>query len=98
MQSSMFSAYLGEEKANLLESAIMARRPEMRREEILTEENLKELRRHLALQSPVRVEDFYNAAHRACLLREGDFPSAGAMQRLVTAWKQLRKWRGRPRG
>ena len=37
--------------------------PEMRREEILTEENLKELRRHLALQSPLRVADFYNASH-----------------------------------
>src|SRR5882724_13400716 len=93
MQSSMFSAYLGEEKTNLLESAIMARRPEMRREEILTDKDLQELQRHLALQSRLRVEDFYNATYRACGLREGDFPSAGAMQRLVQAWKQLRKWR-----
>jgi hypothetical protein len=55
----MFALSLGEQKANLLESAVMARRPEMRREEILTEKDLQELRRRLALQSPSNVEDFY---------------------------------------
>jgi hypothetical protein len=71
----------------------MARRSEMRREEILTEKNLKELQRRLALQSPLHVEDFYRATYRECCLHETGFPSAGAMQRLVTAWKQLQKWR-----
>ena len=64
----------------------MGRRPEIQREEVLSEKDLKELQRRLALLSPQHVEDFYREAHRACCLHEGRFPSARSVQGLVQAW------------
>jgi len=56
----------------------------------LTESELAELRRNLSLLSRQSVEDFYREAHRDCTLERK--PQPKALQRLVTAWKILRKW------
>ena len=71
----------------------MARRPEMRKHDVLSESELKDLQRNLALLSTSSVEDFYHQAHRECCLGEKGLPSPRAIQQLVQAWKQLRKWR-----
>jgi hypothetical protein len=51
---------------------------------------LDELRNNLAKLSGQSVMDFYRDSHRACALERK--PSAKAIQRLVTAWKLLKKW------
>ena len=66
----------------------MARRPDD--SEALTASELAELRRNLALLSGPSVIDFYREAYRDCSVERE--PNAKAMQRLVTAWKVLRKW------
>ena len=72
----------------------MARRPEIRtKEDVLNEKELQDLQRRLSLLNPQHVEDFYNQAHRECCLGEKGLPSPRAIQQLVQAWKQLRKWR-----
>jgi hypothetical protein len=58
----------------------MARRPDQRETEMLTEENLKEIRHNLAHLSLPAVRNFYEQAYRDC-------------QTLVQVWKQLWKWR-----
>jgi hypothetical protein len=71
----------------------MARRPNFPKDEVLTEKELEELQRRLALLSPSHVEDFYRESHRECCLHDKRFPAARSVQQLVQAWKQLRKWR-----
>jgi hypothetical protein len=73
----------------------MARRPEVeRREEILSREHLDELGRNLSHLSMHSVLDFYQRAYRDCrIVNSSTFPPARAVQELVQAWKQLRKWR-----
>jgi len=71
----------------------MARRPDAREAEMLSEENLRELRRNLAHLSLPAVRDFYEQAYRDCRLIYNHFPSPGQMQTLVQVWKQLWKWR-----
>jgi hypothetical protein len=73
----------------------MARRPDFgRREEVWTPEDLKEIARNLAVLSEPAVREFYQRAYRECaIINSRTFPPARAMQELVTAWKQLRKWR-----
>src|SRR5215469_7603907 len=66
----------------------MARRPDDR--EPWTEPELAELRRSLSLLRGPSVEDFYRQAHKDCTLER--HPEPKAIQRLVTAWKILRKW------
>jgi hypothetical protein len=40
------------------------------------------------------VLDFYQQAYRDCrIVNSSTFPPARAVQQLVQAWKQLRKWR-----
>jgi len=89
----LYGEYVGEQKANLLESAVMARRPDPVMQEVLTVKDLRELQRHLSLLSASHVKEFYNQAHRECCLHERGCPSARSMQQLVQAWKQLRKCR-----
>jgi hypothetical protein len=85
---------MGEQTTNIRYNlGSMARRPDLRRDDVLSERDLKELQRRLALLSPQHVEDFYREAHRSCCLQEGRFPSARSVQGLVQAWKQMRKWR-----
>ncbi len=73
----------------------MARRPDVaKREEILSREHLNELGDNLSHLSMSTVLDFYQRAYRDCRIINGrTFPSARAIQELVQAWKQLRKWR-----
>lgn len=77
----------------------MARRPNVepvrkQREDVLTRAHLDELAHNLAHLSMSSVLDFYQCAYRDCrIINSHTFPSARAMQELVQAWKQLRKWR-----
>jgi len=78
----------------MLESLVMARRPDInRREDVLSREGLKALGNSLAHLSPSSVRDFYERANQQCRISDRDFPPARAIQELVQAWKQLRKWR-----
>jgi len=71
----------------------MARRPDFGKEKIWSREDLKEIAHNLTLLSLNGVRDVYERAYRECRLTGRDFPPARAVQELVQAWKQLRKWR-----
>jgi hypothetical protein len=73
----------------------MARRPEGRKDDVLTRAELLELQQRLARLSIVAVEDFYRSAHHRCSLQPRWLPSARSIQELVQAWKMLRKWRSK---
>jgi hypothetical protein len=69
----------------------MTRRAEAEREtDTFTQAQLDELRNNLSRLSGPSVADFYRDAHRDCAVERK--PGAKAIQRLVTAWKILRKW------
>jgi hypothetical protein len=70
----------------------MARRPDVSKE-VLSREDLKDLRHRLAHLSGSAVRDFYESCYLACRVARDHFPSARQIQELVQAWKQLRKWR-----
>jgi hypothetical protein len=59
----------------------------------LTEDELKQLRRNLALMSEAGVESAYNEAYKQCAIKGGRLPRPTAIQQLVQAWKQLWKWK-----
>ena len=71
----------------------MARRPDREKVDMLTEKDVKDLRRNLAHLSLGAVRDFYEQADRDCRLIYSRIPSPRQMQTLVQVWKQLRKWR-----
>jgi hypothetical protein len=73
----------------------MARRPGVeKREEILSRKHLDELADNLSHLSMNAILDFYQRAYRDCrIINSQTFPPARAIQELVQAWKQLRKWR-----
>jgi hypothetical protein len=71
----------------------MARRPDREKAEILSEQDLKELRHNLTLLSVTAVRDFYQQAYRDCRLIYNRLPSPRNMQTLVQVWKQLHKRR-----
>jgi hypothetical protein len=75
----------------------MARRPDFsKREEIWTQEQLKEINRNLSLLSESSVREVYERAYRECrIINSQTFPAPRSVQELVQAWKQLRKWRRR---
>ena len=70
----------------------MARRPD-EKPEVLSEADLKEIRRNMALLSIDAVRRFYDRAHEDCRMMYGRLPSPKQMQTLVQVWKQLWKWR-----
>ena len=70
----------------------MARRPRPA-DEVLSRRDLAELRSRLSMMGQSAVEDFYRKAHMVCGIGPGHFPSGRAIQELVQAWKQMRKWR-----
>ena len=74
---------------------VMARRPQLNKaEDVLSREHLKQLGEHLSRLSPHAVLDFYQRAYRDCrIINSSTFPTARAVQELVQAWKQLRKWK-----
>jgi hypothetical protein len=71
----------------------MARRPNREKVEILSENELKEMRHNLAHLSVTAVRDFYDSAYRDCRLIYNRLPSPKQVQTLVQVWKQLWKWR-----
>lgn len=75
----------------------MARRPDREEkdtnQEILTDQDLKELRYNLAHLSVSAVREFYQQAHNDCRLVYSRLPSPKKIQTLVQVWKQLWKWR-----
>jgi hypothetical protein len=77
--------------------ASMARRPDSgKREEIWTHAELEQIAHNLSLLSEDGVREFYERAYRECrIINRHTFPPPRAMQELVQAWKQLRKWRRR---
>jgi hypothetical protein len=62
-------------------------------DEILSRKELAELQGRLSMMGTSMLQDFYRSAHFVCRIGPGHFPSAKAIQELVAAWKQLRKWR-----
>ena len=71
----------------------VARRPDSRESEMLSKENLAELRQSLAHLSLPAVRDLYEQSYRDCRLIYSRIPSPRQMQTLVQVWKQLWKWR-----
>jgi hypothetical protein len=73
----------------------MARRPEFgKKDEPWDRKALDEILHNLSLLSEHGVREFYQRAHRECaIINSHTFPPARAVQELVQAWKQLRKWR-----
>jgi hypothetical protein len=74
----------------------MARRPDREKTkpgEMLSAEDLKELRYNLAHLSIGAVRDLYDQAYRDCRLTYRRLPTPKQMQTLVQAWKQLWRWR-----
>jgi hypothetical protein len=73
----------------------MARRPDLEKhEEIWSRKDLDEMQHNLSLLSEQGVQEFYQRAYRECaVINSRTFPPARAIQELVQAWKQLRKWR-----
>ena len=56
---------------------------------VMTREQLKELKRSLSMLSPHTVRDKYQKLLEQCRLRGGAPPSPRVMQELVTLWKVL---------
>jgi hypothetical protein len=75
----------------MLESLVMNRRLRESLHDVMTKQEVERLRHNLSLLSPSSVVDFYREAHKDCAVERK--PSAKAIQQLVTAWKQLRRWR-----
>lgn len=71
----------------------MARRPEFPAK-AMTREELKDLKRSLSRLSPYTIRDNYAEALETCRLRGETPPPPRTMQRLVTLWKILWRWRG----
>ena len=81
----------------MIEFVVMARRPSFSKDEkVWSRQELKEITRNLSLLSEPAVREFYQRAYRACaIINRSTFPRAQAIQELVQAWKQMRKWRMR---
>ena len=70
----------------------MARDAGDSRNEVLTKEQLQEVRRKLAEMSGTAIHDFYRSAHYRTQWKQDRLPPPRAIQELVQAWKQLRRW------
>ena len=71
----------------------MARQPDPEKPDVLSEEDVKQLRHSLAHLSPDGVRQFYERAFEDCRLAYNRLPSPRKIQTLVQVWKQLWKWR-----
>ena len=74
----------------------MARRPNLQgpqKEDILTTDDLKQMREDLSRLSLEAVRHAYQTAYSRCRMVNDRVPSVRSMQELVQAWKQLRHWR-----
>jgi len=70
----------------------MARRSDREEKEILSDNDLKELRYNLAHLNVSAVRNFYEQAYNDCRLVYTRIPSPKKIQTLVQVWKQL--WKG----
>jgi len=69
----------------------MARRPDMRKLEIMNREELKQMRESLARSGVEALRYAYNTAYARCRMVNGHAPSARSIQELVQVWRQLWK-------
>jgi hypothetical protein len=68
----------------------MARRPDSAEfDRPLNRAELAEHHRRLAILSPYHLMKAYQDAYEACKIEDDQFPSARAVQELVTAWKLM---------
>ncbi len=59
----------------------------------MSREDIEALNESLAHLSMHAVLEFYQRAYRDCrIINSSTFPTPRAVQELVQAWKQLRKW------
>jgi hypothetical protein len=71
----------------------MARRPDRtKHEDVLTTDELRDLRHNLAHLSEPAVREFYERSYQDCRPTYNRLPSPKQMQTLVQVWKQLWKW------
>lgn len=76
----------------------MARRPQLRSQnssdnDVMSSDDLKQLRTDLSRLSIDAVRQAYHTAHARCRMVNDRVPSAHSLQELVQVWKQLWKWR-----
>jgi len=71
----------------------MARRPDLRSDEVMSPEDLKQYRNSLSRLSLDAVRHAYQTAYARCRMVNDRVPSARSIQELVQAWKQL--WKAR---
>jgi hypothetical protein len=73
----------------------MARHPQTgsQKDDILTGDELKQMRDGLSRLSLEAVRHAYQTAYARCRMVNDRVPSARSMQELVQAWKQLWQWR-----
>jgi hypothetical protein len=68
-------------------------RPSDEPPDILSPEEIKQLRNQIAKLSPDGVRKIYEGSFEDCRLIYGRVPSPRKMQTLVQVWKQLWMWR-----
>lgn len=81
--------FVGEHRANMLGSLVVARRPDPEKPDVLNEEELKQLRHNLAHLSPGGVREFYERGFEDCRPGYNRLPSPRKMQILVQAWEAV---------
>lgn len=68
----------------------------VRSKNVWTRGELDRIAQNLSLLSERGVREVYERAYRECrIINSQTFPPPRAVQELVQAWKQLRKWRKR---
>lgn len=68
----------------------MARRPDFRIDEILSRDELKEIRDNLTRMGIGVIRQAYHTAHTRCRMVNDRAPSVRSIQELVQTWKALR--------
>jgi hypothetical protein len=71
----------------------MARRPDIRNPEVMTPDEIKQLRTSLSRISLSAARHAYHTAYARCRMVNDRVPSARSIQELVQVWKQLWKRR-----
>lgn len=71
----------------------MARRPDIRKTEIMTAAEISQLRASLSRISLSALRHAYHTAHSRCRMVNDRVPSAHSIQELVQVWRQLWKRR-----
>lgn len=69
----------------------MARRPDLRKLEVMNREELQNMREGLSRSGAEALRYAYNTAYARCRMVNGHPPSARSIQELVQVWRQL--WR-----